>query len=55
MKNTVTKKFEGNEGIFEDLGIYRRDPVKDKEINNKLIEFLKKEGVKQAKIKLTKK
>ena len=55
MENSKRKKSEGNTIIFEDLGAYSRDPLKDKEINNKLIEFLKKEGVKLAKIKLIKK
>ena len=52
MKNSDDKKVEGNIVVFEDLGIYSRDPEKDKEINNKLIEFLKKEGIKLAKIKI---
>jgi hypothetical protein len=52
MVNSENKKYEGNIIIFEDLGVYSRDPVKDKKINNKLIEFLKKEGVKLAKIKI---
>ena len=51
MQSTDSKKIEGNEVIFEDLGIYSRDPKKDKEINNRLIEFLKSKGVKLAKIK----
>ena len=42
MKNSKNNKFEGNTVIFEDLGIYSRDPLKDKEINIRLIKFLEK-------------
>jgi hypothetical protein len=54
MKNLKQKKVEGNLVIFEDLGIYSRDPVKDKEINKKLVEFLKKQGVKLGNIRISK-
>jgi hypothetical protein len=52
MENSKRKKSEGNIVVFEDLGIYSRDLVKDKEINKKLIEFLKSKGVKLGKIKI---
>ena len=51
MVNSIRKKFEGNPVIFEDLGVYSRDLKKDKEINNRLIEFLKSKRVKLGKIK----
>ena len=50
MENSKRKRLEGNIVVFEDLGIYSPDSIKDKEINKRLIEFLKKQGVKLGKI-----
>jgi len=52
MENTKRKRAEGNIVIFEDLDIYNKDTAKDKKINNKLVEFLNKKGIKLPKIKI---
>lgn len=52
MKNSDDKKVEGNIVVFEDLGIYSRDPEVDRRINENLKKFLISKGYKIPRIKI---